>query len=286
VRRHPRALLGPYADGALPPPEAQPITEHLVSCAECRALLSELERGISAARSLPVGPLPQTRAAAMKRTLADAPIGVTRPKSRRHLWAALAAAVVLAAGGAFAIVGRGPRFTEARGAPIPLEELAWEEHHALLGGAALDFRSPSPDEVRAWLRSRDVRVGLASHRPGDSVAIEMLGAKVRPELGGPVGIVSYRVGSRPVTLVVTKEERVSGAPLWSPLGKRIAVRGAGDVSLLTWKNSGNAYTLVSGAGEKACFVCHSDPVRRGAIEAAAKRAGMLLPPPATGAPPA
>ena len=274
---HPAAELGLYADGALPPERAARVTAHVVACAACRADLATLERGVAAARSLEVVPLPPHRAAAIARTLAEAPIGRERPRGSRSS-AALAAVLLLcgAALGARALVRARlhPAFLPAAGEPIAFERLALAAHEELRGGGArLEESSASAAELREFLAAHAIGVSLREQPPSP---VAFAGARVvRPASGGraAVGLVSYLVDGRPTSLVVTRDSDVPEAPGWSRFAKRISLRRAHGLTLLTWKNSGNAYTLVTelpGAGERACFACHTDPERRRVITEAAR----------------
>jgi anti-sigma factor RsiW len=277
--KHPRRELGLYADGALPRAEAPALAAHVVACARCRSLLAELERGVGAARLLDKVPLPAHRAAAIERSLADAPIGREHPRRPPKRAAALAAVLTVGAlgGGALYVsqAARRPSFRAVRGEPIAFEELALAAHEDLRHGARLDVESASADELRGFLRAHGLSVGLAHQRAGAPPAVELAGVRLVPGGREPVALVSYHVDGHLASLVVTKGPDVPEAPSWSPFGKRIWVRNAGGVTLLTWRNSGNAYTLVSelpGLGEKACFVCHTDPERRRVITEAARAA--------------
>ena len=82
--------------------------------------------------------------------------------------------------------------------------------------------------------------------------------------------IAFRVDDKPVSLLVAPDARVPDAPRWSALGKRVRwqVDPETGAKLLSWTNSGQAYTLVSelpGGGQRACLVCHTDPRRRALI---------------------
>lgn len=277
---HPDArALGAYADRALPPAEAAAVTQHLVQCEACRERVAGLERAIAAVGELGIVPIPPRRAAAMRRTLEDAPIGVERPRKRRLAAVVLAAAVVVCAVAGVLAVRHESRlvFLQATGAPLAFEELALVEHAALRDGSApLDIASADAPEVRRFLASHGQLVSLRPVGAEDRIALR--GARLLP--GRTAAAVSYRIDGQPVTLVVTHGANVPEAPIWNALGKAVSTRRGAGPTLLTWRNSGNAYTLVSelpGAGEKACFICHADPGRRRVIERAA-RAAVFVPP--------
>lgn len=93
------AQLVAYADGELPPAEAQTVKDHLATCAECQAALGRLERSLQAARRVwaevatPVGPRVHARpyAGAVRAALALAAtvlmavtVWLTWPVVRHH----------------------------------------------------------------------------------------------------------------------------------------------------------------------------------------------------------
>ena len=82
---------------------------------------------------------------------------------------------------------------------------------------------------------------------------------------------SYRIDDLAVTLAVSKAADAPEAPHWSPLGKnvRTSVDPASGAHVLTWRNAGKAYTLVSelpAGGLDACLICHTDAARRDLVK--------------------
>ena len=70
-------------------------------------------------------------------------------------------------------------------------------------------------------------------------------------------------------LVVARDALAEELPRWGLVDKRVEVwRGASGETVFAWRNSGNAYALVSGdeqAPATSCFVCHSETGRQRAI---------------------
>jgi anti-sigma factor RsiW len=274
--RHPRKEIALYADGMLSPAERTRVTEHVVSCGECRAFLAEVERGVEAARSLEIAPLPARRALAIRKALLDAPVGHERQRSHAGPRAA-ALAAVLALGALAAVLllqGRAPRFRAASGQPLAFEELAIAAHEETLqSGAGFDIASGDAGALRLFLRSHQLGVSLHAQPFAASPPLTFFGARLVPGGRGPVGLVSYRVDGRAASLVVTPEAFVPDVPRWSRLAKVVTVRHTAGLTVLTWRNSGNVYAAVtelSDAGERACFACHTDAERRRVITAAAR----------------
>jgi hypothetical protein len=116
-----------------------------------------------------------------------------------------------------------------------------------------------------------VSPSLATRRPaGEGHRYDLLGARAVQGEGFTAAAIAFRVDETPVTLLVAPGDRVPDAPRWSPLGKRVRWRVDSETGakLLSWTNSGQAYTLVSelpGGGQQACLVCHTDPKRRALI---------------------
>jgi anti-sigma factor RsiW len=275
-RGHVEGRLAAYRDGELPEREAREVAAHLAACPRCRAAYAGVREGHRAASSLEVVPMPEERAEAVRARLRETlAAGAPSPEPSSRLGArALAAAAALAVAVGIALVAArrvapGPtlRRTEAASA---FEAGAREVHLAIAGGReALDLATGSAAEARRFLWERErIDASLAETRPaadGDRFGVE--GAKIVRVGGVEAGAVAYRVGGRPVTLLVAREADVPDAPQWSYGHKSVDVRRdeATGLVTLTWRNSGNAYTLVSDlpdSGRESCLLCHTTDERR------------------------
>jgi len=285
VRGSVRDRLAAFVEGELDASASAVVREHLEACGKCRERLQRVEQGVALARGLAAAaPSPRRWAAVRPAIVARAGASDRRRAAMPFAWAAAAAVLLLGAGLVF-VRSRGddPVFTSA-----PRPETAWEKlalaTHAGLSNRpeALERRTSSPTELRDWLEERsDLSISLATSRhEADPSSIVPVGGKVLSPWGHPVAAVSYRVDGEPVTLLVTKGETIPTAPEWTASDKRVSVRrGPGDVKMLTWRNSGNAYALVSKLprlGERSCFVCHGSADRRKAIERAAAKGARGL----------
>lgn len=88
-----RDLLVDYADGELSERDSQEVTEHLAECPACRQIVKSLERSLHLAKAIWLDNLEGDKAG-------GAGLVMRRPIIRRLRWPAVAAAVLVAAGGA------------------------------------------------------------------------------------------------------------------------------------------------------------------------------------------
>ena len=96
-------MLVDYVDGELPPDQARQVADHLGACPECRGLARALERSLAATRIV------------WQETLDEAPAASPAERVRPRPWAryaAVAAALVIGAGGAVLFWLGQPRHSE------------------------------------------------------------------------------------------------------------------------------------------------------------------------------
>jgi RNA polymerase sigma-70 factor (ECF subfamily) len=220
---------------------------------------------------------PGTVASRLNRAHRELAARLAPARARRAIPTAIALALVALAGlAALRLTATGPVLRH-EAAASPFEAAARTLHVALATGeTALDLATDSPAEVRRWLEEREgISASLADVRPGvDGDRYVLEGVKAVEVDGVRAGAIVYRVDGRKVTLLVARDRDVPDAPRWGLVGgKHVDVRRdpATGLTTLTWRNSGNAYTLVSDlpdAGRASCFVCHTTEERRRQILAA------------------
>jgi anti-sigma factor RsiW len=268
-RRHPRALLLRAAEGSLDHARRSRLEAHLGTCAACRDEMARIERAIGALATEPrTGPSEAGR----QRLLLAARVGVSSRRVSHLLLAGAAATIAAVATGMFFAAAR-VRVVPAAGEPVPFEALALAAHRQLDGAAPeLDLASGDAATIRDWLTANGYSAALPSERPGEREdAFRILGARAVETHEQRGAAIATRIDGRAVTLLVGREEEVSGIPAWSWLGKRLLVRrdSRTGAHLLSWRNSGKAYTLVTEDDERperACLLCHVDTRRKRAIE--------------------
>ncbi|MCM2269664.1 MAG: hypothetical protein NDJ75_06150 [Thermoanaerobaculia bacterium] len=272
--RHPRAELARAAEGRLDPAARRRLEDHLGRCARCRRELAAAAAAAAALRetvpSLPPAHLRDRLLAAAIAERAANP-DVTRGATRR--WAlAGAAALALAGAAAVALLPARVRVVSPPTATSAFERQAIAAHGALRGASpALDLASGEAAAVRAWLQRRQLSASLVDERPAaESARYRLLGASDVGTDARPSAAIATRIDGAPVTLLVGREGDVEGIPAWGWFGKQLLVRRdpATGTHLMSWRNAGKAYTLVTEPGvraEVACQLCHVDERRRRAI---------------------
>jgi anti-sigma factor RsiW len=276
--RHPRADLALAAEGRLDPAARLRLDAHLARCARCRAALEASERAVAALRPAPGGAPADLRARLVAAARADLPPRRTSVPLSARLAGAAAAAVALVAAALLAVVPARVRVVAAGDAVSPFERTAAEAHAALRTDVApLDLASGDAAAIRAWLRDEGLSADLASERPAaDAAHYRLLGARRAGDGVRPAAAIATRIDGAAVTLLVGREADVEEIPAWGWVGKRLLVRRdpATGTHLLSWRNAGKAYTLVTDPGvapARACQLCHVDDRRRRAIAKVAEQ---------------
>lgn len=278
---HVEDRLAAYCDAALPDAEAREVRAHLERCARCRSAYGEIRDGHRAAGALGIVAMPKERAEAVRARLREAFVESRDERTGRWRWMGAAAALLLAFGlgvvAALRYLAPGPVLKETVAASS-FEAAARGLHVALAGGReALDLVTDSPADARRFLRERaGVDASIAETRPvADGDRYRVVGVRLVRVGDAEAGAIVYEIDGHRVTLLVARDEDVPDAPRWSLAGKRVDVRRDDDpvtgLTTLTWRNSGNAYTLVSDlpdSGRESCFVCHTTDDRRRQILAA------------------
>ena len=266
---HPRRRLLRYADGELSAAARRAVERHLARCADCRKRLERLRTLLFQLRAWPVEspppPLPQRWPEAG---------GVTLSVAWR--WALPLGAAALLLASAWAFFGR-ERLTlmPASGSPAPFERLALAAHEERRAGEpTLELRSRQAAAIRAWLQELGYSAALVERHGERAARYELLGARRTAGAAARGAAVHALIDGRPATLLVGRAEEVTDLPAWSLLGKQLRVRRDPEsgVTLISWKNAGKAYTLVTDralAPRLACQLCHADERRLKALERAA-----------------
>ena len=115
----------------------------------------------------------------------------------------------------------------------------------------LEFRSAKATEIRAWVR---MRTGIEIPLPEIS-PVQLMGARVAA--AGTVEV-AYRVGDRPVSLVVSK---TNAAFFETDRHRKLRRESLQDARTYSWAAGGQRFTLACAAPgglEAACSLCHVD----------------------------
>lgn len=268
-----RRLVSPYLDGELVEEDRAAFEAHVRECEACRASLEDERRVVQAVQqSLPLHEAPPELRERVGRLLATPAARPARPTS----WGAplVVAASLVAVGlvGA-ALLQRSsaapPRVASAFAA------LAADSHlrHAR-GQLPLEVRSEQPAEVSAFFAGRvpfhltlpDYPVG-----PGGRKPYHLVGGRLVAFEDDYTAFVAYRMDDRPISLLVTSEDRArpaGGSEVLSG-GLTFHIESVSGLKVITWSDKGLTYALVSDlavTGSRSCTVCHGSEKERRKIE--------------------
>ncbi len=294
-----------YLDDELCGEEARIVESHLEACASCAAAIAEERRFLEALRSIgPVVRAPASLRARVAGILEDTaacearrvPAGGSAPRSPyltlrgsgssirrvvlRHgagLRAAAAMAAVVIAG--LWVLGEVSGVRPAPGTSEFARVAVASHERYVRGGLPLELASAAPDAISAWFDGKvpfdlalpnyqefsdqDLSAGAPPYR------IE--GARLVGFQGDYAAFVAYRMGERPISLLVTSIKQAAPAG-----GETVALKGlvfhhdtVGGLKVISWSHRGLTYALVSSLaepGHQSCMVCHQGTPDRDFIE--------------------
>jgi anti-sigma factor RsiW len=273
-----RGRLTLYRDDELQGEERAAIEAHLSECEACASIFARELNFLDAVRKS--GPLhvasPELRARVEER-LSEKPLLVSaRRRGLRYGWLVATAAgllVILLP----VLVWRMVRIQEPSSArqPSSFALMAAETHlRRTRGQLPLEMESASPQDISAWFSNKvNFRVKLPNYQEssGQAKLYTLEGARLVGFQNDYAAYVAYRMGDRPISLVITSESAAKPSG-----GEEIAARGLtfhynaiNGLKVLTWSDRGLTYALVSDLderGQQSCIVCHEGTRDRDFIE--------------------
>lgn len=269
-----RRLVSPFLDGELVGEDRVAFLAHAEECSACRRVLADEEAVVDAVRRT----IERPRASeALRARIAGVFDGERRRRLRRDWIAAAVAAVLLVGTG----IAGAWRVTAVDG-PVPRTDLS-DDLAALTadthlryarGTLPLEVDSSRPEVVSAFFSGRvpfhlalpDYPVG-----PGESKPYRLLGGRLVSFRDDYAAYVAYRLGDRPISLLVTSASLVrprGGETLaFGPLV--FHQRSVQGLKVITWTDKGLTYSLASDlsvSGAQSCAVCHGSPAERRRLE--------------------
>ena len=244
-----RPRAGALIDGELAAGEALALEAHASTCHACAALVAEqrVTRAVVATRASELrGTAPEALRTSVERSL-NAPAGaIVRPFPARttsapRRWAStvtsrwsVAAAVVLAVAGVFAVGGLGDSRLFAAQLALDHYKCALIDHgHE--GVVATDLEA-------AWKSERGWDVVVPPTQP--ALGLSLVGIRRCLTAEGQVAHVLYEAGGRRVSLFIMPSAVDAGAADLSIMG----------VDTRSWSQDGRTYTLVGASGATAAQV--------------------------------
>ncbi|HET7292915.1 MAG TPA: zf-HC2 domain-containing protein [Vicinamibacteria bacterium] len=267
-----RRLVSAYLDGELVDEDRAAFEAHVRECEACRSSLEDERRVVQAVqRSLPLHQTPAGLRDRVDRLLA-APLERARPAGWGTPLVVAASLVALALAGV-ALLQRSsaapPRVASAFAA------VAADSHlrHAR-GQLPLEVRSEAPAEVSAFFAGRvPFHLTLPDYPvdPGARKPYHLVGGRLVAFQDDYMAFVAYRMDDRPISLLVTSEDRVrpAGGSEVASGGLTFHFESVSGLKVITWSDKGLTYALVSDlavTGSRSCIVCHGSDEERRKIE--------------------
>jgi anti-sigma factor RsiW len=271
-----RRLVSPYLDGELVGEDRAAFLAHVECCAACRRGLADEEAVVDAVRRT----IERPQASEALRARIEGVFDGERRRRMRRDWIAAAVAAVLLVGMGIAGAWRVKAIDGPVPVPLPdpsddLAALTADTHlRYTRGQLPLEVDSSQPDVVSGFFSGRvpfhlalpDYPVG-----PGESKPYRLLGGRLVAFRSDYAAYVAYRLGDRPISLLVTSAslvqphggETVAFGPL---VFHQRSVRG---LKVITWTDKGLTYSLASDlsvSGAQSCAVCHGSPEERRRLE--------------------
>jgi anti-sigma factor RsiW len=271
------AIVLRYVQGELAGQELAEFSRHLETCRECEArveeeiALTELFRKTSPLYRAPDDLRDRIAAlvdqAALNAQLVShekAPFSlILNVKAWRwdtwRLFSLVAATVVLTVGVTISL-----GFFRDSGAQNYVHAAVMAHQENVAGRVALDVHSDSPTVVRQWVEERvPFTFHLPVFQPGavNSSPYRLTGARLLEYHGHPAVILAYQMQTQVVSLLVAPDHAamVAGGDEVRDGSLIFHYRNDAGFNVITWKNHGLSYALVSsvsGPAQQSCMVCH------------------------------
>jgi anti-sigma factor RsiW len=285
-----REQIAYYVDDELHETERARVEMHLAGCPACAAVLeSELAFVERVRASRPYSGASDELRAAVERVVAGAPapyrasdrlraqvraaVEGRRISFRRKAFAVVAATAVVGALGLWLAIGRRAHVHPV--ATTKFATIAVDAHQRRVAGALpLELVSAAPDAISRWFAGKvPFLLTLPNYQEasGQTRLYELEGARLVGYEDDYAAYVAYRMGERPISLVVTASSAATPAG-----GDEVEAKGlvfhcevVGGWKVITWTDRGLTYALVSDLeerGQQSCLVCHEGARDRDFIE--------------------
>jgi anti-sigma factor RsiW len=261
-----RPRIALYVDREVTGAEALEFEAHLTECAECRREYDALRETVDAVRAAcPIYEVPERSYAAIQGMVEK---WERRQSQRRWLPSLAAAAVLLAVAAAWWIsAGRSG-----------YEQFAAEAHRNYSRGTfPLDVASDRPPVVSDWLKPRvPFQLTLPNYPEGGPKRYALLGARLMQYRGEDVAYLAYEMDRKPISLLISSSSRImpSGREGYRSGGLTFYFSSQQGLRIITWKDKGLTYALVSDLnvkGAESCAICHGAEGERRKFEGLGRR---------------
>lgn len=280
-----RAQMIFFLDDELHEPERADFEAHLQDCATCRSICEQEREFLSGIREArPLATAPQDLRLRVARMLDESPTSQTAsPQLRGRIlqamnppfparalginrrWLALATAAVILVTAAFWFSAK-PRHEMIPVGPSEFALMAVETHlrHSR-GQLPLEILSSSPQQISDWFTGKvsfSLKLPNYQESSGQEKLYHLEGARLVAFKNGYAAHIAYQMQRRLITLVVTSAlvAEPSGGETFASKGLTFHYDSIDGLKVLTWKDRGLTYALVSDLeerGQRSCIVCHA-----------------------------
>lgn len=264
-----REVSALYLDNELQGDERAAFEAHTQSCASCASFVEKELAFLNTIRgSGPLHTAPESLKAKVT-GIVTGPAEVTRAPLLRRLsfrWILPIAAGLLVLLTPV-VIWRVARQTNhpANGGPSGFALMAAESHlRHMRGQLPLEMETTNPQDISAWFANKvDFNVKLPSYQEssGQEKIYRLEGARLVGYQNDYAAYVSYQMGNRPISLVITSETvaKPAGGEEIQSRGLRFHFNAIDGLKVITWSDRGLTYALVSDLderGQQSCIVCH------------------------------
>jgi anti-sigma factor (TIGR02949 family) len=263
-----RGRLTLYLDDELQGSERAAVETHLSECQSCAAVFSREQNFLKTVREggkLYVAP-PELRAKVQL---------ILRPRSTVN-WIVAAAAVLLVLllpVIVWRVVKQGNQPEKGPAGSFALMAANTHLRH-VRGQLPLEVESTSPQDISAWFVNKvnfSVKLPNYQESSGQEKLYMLEGARLVNFQNDYAAYVAYQMKERPISLVITSASAVepTGGEVIAARGVVFHYNAIDGLKVLTWKDRGLTYALVSDLeerGQQSCIVCHEGTKDRDFIE--------------------
>jgi len=264
-----RERLALYLDNELQGDERAAFEAHTKACVSCASFVEKELAFLNAVRaSGPLHTAPETLKAKVAE-IVNGPTEAPRVRLPQRLllkWMLPIAAgllVLLVPVVIWRVVREGAH--PENGVPSAFATMAAEHHlRHIRGQLPLEIESSDPRVISNWFENKvNFNVKLPSYQEtsGQNILYKLEGARLVGYQNDYAAYVSYQMGHRPISLVITSEivAKPAGGEQIQSKGLRFHFNAIEGLKVITWSDRGLTYALVSDLderGQQSCIVCH------------------------------
>jgi anti-sigma factor RsiW len=267
--------LALYLDNELQGDDRVAVEEHIQSCHSCASYVAKERAFLKEIRTnAPLHTASEELKAKVEQIVRGAtPISQKRLRLKWVLPIAAAVLVLILPVMVWRVVRQSHH--PENGVPSAFAAMAAESHlRHMRGQLPLEMVSVNPQDISGWFANKvNFNVKLPSYQEssGQEKLYTLEGARLVGYQSDYAAYVAYRMGNRPISLVITSDSvaHPAGGEQISSRGLSFHFNSIDGLKVITWSDRGLTYALVSDLderGQQSCIVCHAGTKDRDFIE--------------------